>query len=64
MEPFVIRDHRTPGQPLQTVPLKLPADRLEALQTWADRLKCSRGALGRTLLLEALERLEEGEPHR
>jgi hypothetical protein len=60
MEPFVIRDHRTPGQPLQTVPLKIPADRLEALQGWADRLKCSRGTLGRALLLDALERLEAG----
>ena len=57
--PFVVRDHRTPGQPLQAVPLKLPPDRLEALQAWADRLQCSRGALGRALLVDALDRLEQ-----
>lgn len=57
METFIVRDHRTPGQPLQTIPLKLPGDRVAALQGLADRLKCSRGALGRALLLQALERL-------
>jgi len=60
METFIVRDHRTPGQPLQTVPLKLPGDRVAALQAWANRIGCSRGALGRALLLEALERLEAG----
>lgn len=60
MEPFIIRDHRTPGQPLQTLPLKIPGERLEALQAQAERIGCSRGALGRALLLGALANLEAG----
>jgi hypothetical protein len=57
-EPLILRDWRTPGRPLEPVPLKLPADRVAALQAQADRLGCSRGALARCLLLEGLERLE------
>jgi len=57
--PFVVLDHRTPGQPMATLPLKIPADRLETLQSLADRLQCNRGALARALLLQGLEQLEQ-----
>jgi hypothetical protein len=57
---FLIADLRRPGEPMAALPLKLPADAVLRLQAQSDRLKCSRGALGRALLLEALERLEAG----
>ena len=55
---LILRDYRTPGRPLEALPVKIPADRLEALQAQADRLGCSRSALGRALLLQALDQLE------
>ncbi len=56
--PFLITDLRRPGEPMESLPLKLPADVLPRLQTQADRLRCNRTALGRALLLQALEALE------
>jgi hypothetical protein len=56
--PPVIRDWRRPGVAMKAIPLKLPADLLEALQHRADRLGCSRGALARDLVAAGLERLE------
>lgn len=44
---------------MATLPLKIPADRLETLQSLADRLQCNRGALARALLLQGLEQLEQ-----
>ncbi|MFN9687208.1 MAG: hypothetical protein ACK583_18320 [Cyanobacteriota bacterium] len=44
---------------MATVPLKLPADVLPRLQAQADRLRCNRTALGRALLLQGLDQLEE-----
>jgi|688.fasta_scaffold195466_3 hypothetical protein len=56
--PFLIGDHRLPGKPMKSFPLKLPADALLRLQSQADRLKCNKTALGRTLLLKGLKELE------
>ena len=58
--PFVVPDHRRPGQPMGTMPLKLPPAALAQLQAQADRLGCSRTALARTLLLQRLAELEAG----
>lgn len=57
--PFLIADHRLPGEPMKSFPLKLPADALLRLQSQADRLRCNKTALGRTLLLRELEALEQ-----
>lgn len=57
--PLLIADLRRPGQPMATVPLKLPADVLPRLQAQADRMRCNRTALGRALLLQGLDQLEE-----
>jgi predicted transcriptional regulator len=56
--PLVVPDYRRPGQAMVSVPIKLPPDLLEALQHRAERLGCSRGALGRALIAQGLERLE------
>lgn len=55
--PFVVPDTRTPGQPMSCLPLKLPADALEALQLQAATLRTNRTALARALLLQGLEQL-------
>lgn len=57
--PFVVADHRHPGQPMASFPIKLPAPALSRLQAQAERLHCSRGALGRALLLCGLDTLEQ-----
>lgn len=56
--PLIVPDLRAPGQPMATLPLKVPTACLEALQSRAERLNTSRGALARTLLVQGLERLE------
>jgi hypothetical protein len=56
--PLLIADHRRPGEPMATLPLKLPADAVPRLQAQADRLRCNRTALGRALLVQALGQLE------
>ncbi|MEB3334477.1 MAG: hypothetical protein VKP70_05785 [Cyanobacteriota bacterium] len=56
--PLVIADLRHPGEPMATLPLRLPTEVLPRLQAQADRLKCNRTALGRALLLQGLEELE------
>ena len=43
---------------MATLPVKLPAAALEALQDRADRLQCGRSALARTLIVQGLEQLE------
>jgi hypothetical protein len=60
--PFVVPDHRCPGQPMGTMPLKLPTAALAQLQAQADRLGCNRTALARTLLLQGLAQLEAVTP--
>ena len=56
--PPVIRDWRRPGQPMGSLPVKLPADLMAQLQHRADRMGCSRAALARDLVAQGLERLE------
>lgn len=56
--PLIVPDLRTPGQPMATLPVKIPAACFEALQWRAERLNTSRGALARMLLVQGLERLE------
>ena len=58
--PFVVPDHRCPGQPMTTLPVKVPSMALEQLQAQADLLGCNRTALARTLLLQGLAQLEAG----
>jgi hypothetical protein len=58
--PFVVPDHRRPGQAMAPLPLKVPAEALAQLQAQADRLGISRTALGRTLLMQRLAELEAG----
>lgn len=57
--PFVVADHRRPGEPMQSLPLKLPAPAVAQLQAQADRLQCNRGALARTLIVQGLQQLEQ-----
>ena len=57
--PFVVPDLRAPGEPMGSLPLKLPADSLAQLQAQADRLRCNRGALARTLIVRGLEQLQQ-----
>ena len=58
--PLVVLDHRCPGQPMATLPVKVPAAVVAQLQAQSDRLGCNRTALARTLLLQGLERLQAG----
>jgi hypothetical protein len=44
---------------MASLPLKLPADALTQLQAQADRLRCNRGALARTLIVRGLEQLQQ-----
>ena len=59
-EPLVILDHRTPGQAMANLPVKVPATAVAQLQALAERLQTSRGALARTLLLQGRD-LGQGE---
>ena len=57
--PFVVPDLRSPGQPMGSLPIKIPAVVLADLQAQADRLGCNRGALARTLLVRGLQQLQQ-----
>jgi hypothetical protein len=59
MAEFIVRDLRRPGERMQALALKLPAEQAKALQAQADRLHVNRGALARALLLQGLEQLEQ-----
>lgn len=56
--PLVVPDYRHPGRTMVSVPIKLPEHLAEALQHRAERLGCSRGALGRALIGRGLADLE------
>ena len=58
--PLLVLDHRCPGQPMATLPVKLPAAARAQLQAAADRLGCNRGALARTFFVQGLARLDAG----
>jgi len=51
---------RRPGSPMQPCPLKLPSDRLEQLHRQANRLQAYPSALARALVVQGLDRLEQG----
>lgn len=57
--PLVIADHRTPGEPMASLPVKIPAEALERLQAHAARLRCNRTALARDILMRWLEAEEQ-----
>lgn len=59
IQTFVVPDHRQPGEPMQSVPLKLPAAAVAQLEALAERLRCNRGALARTLIVSGLQQLEQ-----
>jgi hypothetical protein len=44
---------------MASLPLKIPAPTLAQLQAQADRLRCNRGALARTLIVRGLEQLQQ-----
>ena len=56
--PFVVADYRHPGQPMASVPIKLPPATLSRLQAQSERLCCNRGALARALIVRGLDQLE------
>jgi hypothetical protein len=56
---FVVPDLRTPGEAMASLPLKLPPSAMADLQKQAERLRCSRSALGRALLMRGLQQLEQ-----
>ena len=58
-DPFVVPDMRTPGEAMASLPLKLPPSAMADLQKQAERLCCSRSALGRALLVRGLQQLEQ-----
>jgi len=60
-QPFIIPDLREPGQPMASLPIKLPLSAHDELQAQADRLRCNRSALARTLLIRGLVQLEVGQ---
>jgi len=58
-DPFVVPDLRTPGEAMESLPLKLPPTAMAGLQAQAKRLRCNRSALGRALLVRGLQQLEQ-----
>jgi len=56
--PPLIRDWRNPGQPMTSIPVKLPPDLVEGLMHRAQLLGCSRAALARDLIARGLADLE------
>lgn len=51
-------EHRTPGQPMKALPIKLPLDELNRLHNQAERLRCFPSALARTLVISGLDQLD------
>jgi hypothetical protein len=45
---------------MANLPIKLPLSALDALQAQAERLRCNRSALARSLLIHGLQQLEQG----
>lgn len=56
---FVVPDYRRPDEPMQAIGLKLPPDAVAELQAQAKRFGCSRGALGRALMVRGLQQLSQ-----
>ena len=54
-------DQRRPGQIMQTIPVKLPAERLEQLKQMAVGLDCYAGTLARALVMHGLCQLDMDE---
>ncbi len=57
--PFAPLDLRCPDEPMQPFGLKLPADLIQRIGRQAASLKTTLAALARTLVLRALEQLEQ-----
>ena len=51
-------EHRTPGQPMKAIPVKLPLDELNRLHNQAERLRCYPSALARTMVIRGLDQLD------
>ena len=60
MDSIVIHDLRDPWLPMGTMSLKIPTAAIDELQVIADRQRCSRSALARTLLMNGLVKLSRG----
>ena len=58
-EDLLLREHRTPGHPMKSLPIKLPLDELNRLHNQAERLRCFPSALARTLLIRGLDQLDQ-----
>jgi hypothetical protein len=52
-------DLRQPGRPMGALQVKLPAALIGSLQTQADRIGASRGALARALVARGLQEMEQ-----
>lgn len=52
-------EHRTPGEPMKALPIKLPLDELNRLHNQAERLRCFPSALARTLVIRGLDQLQQ-----
>ena len=57
-EDLLLREHRTPGNPMKALPIKLPLDELNRLHNQAERLRCFPSALARTLVIRGLDQLD------
>lgn len=57
-ESLRLGEHRTPGQPMKSLPVKLPLDELSRLHLQAERLRCYPSALARTLVIRGLDQLD------
>ena len=51
-------EHRTPGQPMKALPIKLPLDELNRLRNQAEGLRCFPSALARALVINGLDQLD------
>ena len=57
--PFVVPEMRTPGEPMRELPLKIPQSAMALLKGQARRLRCSKAALARALVVQELQKLEQ-----
>ena len=57
---LLLRDLRSPAEPMRSFAVKLPARLIEALDQHAAALSAPRSTVARTLLAQGLEQLAQG----
>ncbi len=55
---LLLNEHRTPGVPMQSLPMKLPLSDHARLHLQAERLRCYPSALARALVIRGLDQLD------